>query len=327
MRADRLLALLLLLQTRGRTTARDLAVRLEVSERTIYRDLDALSAAGMPVYAERGPGGGCSLPPGYRTTLTGLTVSETRTLGAAGTAGPLADLGLGKAQAGLLLKVLAALPEAQRPAAERARQRLHLDASPWFRPRESLPYLNVVQEAVWEGRRLRLAYHRRDGSLFQGLVEPYGLVAKTSLWYVIAAAGDDTRAYRLARIAAAEVVDETFERDPAFDLAAFWTEWCSTFEASRPRYPVVARIAPAGLAVLSMVLGEGMRAAIDTAGPPDAEGWRELPLVFESMEAARTRLLGLGPVAEVLDPPELRESIRLAATAIAALHEASDGGA
>lgn len=320
MRADRLLALLLLLQTKGRMTARDLAAQLEVSERTVYRDLDALSAAGVPVYAERGPGGGCALPVGYRTSLTGLTAAEVRTLVAVGTKGPLADLGLGRALDGLMLKLLAALPAAHRVAAERTRQRLYLDAAPWFRPRERLPHLPTAQEAVWQEQRLRLAYRRRDGSLVRRVVDPYGLIAKAGIWYLAAQSEGAMRAYRVARIEAAEGMAEGFQRDPTFDLAAFWAAWCAEFEESLPRYQATVRVAPAGLTELPLLLGDEVYAVIEQAGPPDANGWLTLPLTFESLAAARRLLLGLGPVAEVLEPVELRKSVASVAAAIVAIY-------
>src|SRR5579863_122106 len=176
MRADRLLVLLLLLQTRERVTAQSLAKRLEVSERTIYRDLVALSMAGVPVYAERGPGGGWSLLEDYRTNLNRLTEAEINTLFMSGAAGPLKDLGLGKAREDALLKLLAALPSVYRRHAELARQRIHLDAAGWFQQEEPVPLLPLLQEATWNDRRLRLTYLRgRDNTINQRLVDPYGL--------------------------------------------------------------------------------------------------------------------------------------------------------
>src|SRR5579884_1595719 len=185
MRADRLVSLLLLLQTRGRMTAQDLAQRLEVSERTIYRDMSALGMAGVPVYAERGPGGGCSLAHGYRTNLTGLTLDEARTLFMSGAPALLKDLGMSKALDDALLKLLAALPISQRQQAQRARERIYVDPAGWSSPDEALPYLGVVSEAVWSDRRLRLIYNRPDGEdmvLVERVVDPLGLVAKASIW-------------------------------------------------------------------------------------------------------------------------------------------------
>jgi predicted DNA-binding transcriptional regulator YafY len=187
MRADRLIALVLLLQARRRITAPDLAARLEVSVRTIYRDLDALSAAGVPVYAARGTGGGVSLPDGYRLDLTALHRDEASALFLSAVPGPLTDLGAGQVLEAALRKLSAALPAGARHEAERARQRLHLDPAEWWQTHEPVPHLRLVQEGVWQERRLRLTYRRRDGSTATRVVEPYGLVAKAGVWYLVAA--------------------------------------------------------------------------------------------------------------------------------------------
>ncbi len=205
MRADRLIAVVLLLQARGRMTAPDLAARLGVSVRTIYRDLDALSTAGVPVYADRGAGGGISLPDGYRLDLTALNREEASALFLSTMPGPLADLGGGHILEAALRKVSAALPAGARHEAEQARQRLHLDPAEWWQTHEPVPHLRVVQEAVWQDRRLRLRYRRRDGSSASRLVDPCGLVAKTGVWYLVAAAvatGDsgDLRVFRVSRV-------------------------------------------------------------------------------------------------------------------------------
>src|SRR5258706_7491319 len=245
LRADRLLTLLMLLQTRKKVTAQTLAKRLEVSERTIYRDLEALGAAGIPVYAERGPRGGWSLLEDYRVKLSRLTESEVNTLFMSGAAGPLADLGLGKAREDALLKLLAALPSVYRGNAERARQRIHLDAASWFHRGEEVPYMPLVQEAVWNDRRLRLTYQRGDNELIERVMDPYGLVVKASVWYLVAGsqeAAGEMRVFRVSRIQSLEMTQEYFDRPAEFDLEAFWAKWSAEFEASRPRYPVKLRV-------------------------------------------------------------------------------------
>ncbi len=309
MRADRLLSLLLLLQTRGRLPARELAGLLEVSERTIYRDLDALSAAGIPVYAERGPGGGCALVDSYRTSLTGLTEAEASALFAMSIPGPLADLGMGKALQGAWLKLGATLSAGQRRDAEHVRQRIHLDAAGWFQPEEPVPHLRVIQEAVWQDRRLRLAYRRADGARRERLVDPYGLVAKASIWYLVAGAGGEIRVYRVSRVLAATLTDEPFERPPGFDLAAYWAAWSAEFEASRPKYAATLRVSPEAIPILPLMLGEGVHALLARAGSPDGEGWIRLSLTFDSLEGARSLALGLGTMVEALAPAELRASV------------------
>ena len=193
MRADRLLSILMYLQARGRMTAYELAEELEVSERTIYRDLEALHAAGVPVLAERGPGGGCQLPEEYKVSLTGLTENEVRGLFLSPVSGPLADLGMGKALEAAMLKLSAALPSTHRRDVERMRQRVLVDTAQWFRPSEPVPYLPLLQEAVWQDRTLRFTYRRADGVHVKRTLDPYALVAKSSIWYLVGAAVDHAR--------------------------------------------------------------------------------------------------------------------------------------
>jgi len=322
MRADRLVALLLLLQTRGRMTAQELARRLEVSERTIYRDVSALGMAGVPVYAERGPGGGCSLAHGYRTNLTGLTLDEARTLFMSGAPALLKDLGMSKALDDALLKLLAALPSSQRQQAERARERIYVDPAGWSRPDDALPHLAVIQEAVWSDRRLRLVYNRPGGDTVARVVDPLGLVAKASIWYLVAAVAGELRVYRIARIQEATVLDEPCARPDGFDLAAYWAASSAEFQASWRQYEAWVRVAPELLPMLEQMYGSRYTALMRDAAPPDDEGWLTLHLTFDSMESARSHILGLGAGMEVLDPSELRESVARYAAAIAAFYVA-----
>jgi predicted DNA-binding transcriptional regulator YafY len=324
MRADRLLALLLLLQARGRLTARELAERLEVSERTIYRDVSALGAAGVPVYAERGPGGGCALLDGYRTSLTGLSEAEVHTLIMSGVPGPLAELGFGPALEAALLKLLAALPAARRRDAERARQRVYLDASGWSSD-ERAPHLATIQEAVWDERRLRLAYRKGSGELVERLIDPLGLVAKAGVWYLVGAADSEVRVFRVSRVRAAALTDEPCRRPDDFDLAAYWAESSARFRASWGRYPVTLRGSPAFVRLLPVLFGEGVQSLIERAGPPDAAGWTTLTLSFESYDAARGRVLSFGTLAEVLDPPELRAGLMALAAQVVSLYQSKGG--
>ena len=323
MRADRLISLLILLQTQGRMTARELAETLEVSERTIYRDMDALSAAGVPVYAERGPGGGCALLDSYRTNLTGLTQDQVCALFMLSIPAPLADLGVSKELKAALLKLAAALPSDHRRDAEHSQQRIHLDAAGWFQPEEPVPHLRTIQAAVWQDRKLYIKYRRGDGTPGDRTLAPYGLVAKASIWYLVASREGQMRVYRVSRVQQARLTDEHFERPAEFDLATFWGQWCKAFETSRPKYPVTLRVAPEFLPVLPQIFGEGIHALIARAGPPDDRGWVTLTLTFESLEAARTRVLGLGTHVEVVAPPALRESVLETATRIVAFYTAS----
>src|SRR5262245_11112504 len=224
MRASRLLTILLILQARGRTTAQELANELEVSVRTVYRDVESLGAAGVPVYSERGPAGGYQLLDGYRTRLTGLTSAEAESLFLAGMPGPAAELGLGTVLAAAQLKLLAALPPELRSRAARIRERFYLDAPGWFHEADQTPYLAAVADAVWHQRALRVRYRRWGGEVERTL-EPLGLVLKAGAWYVVARVDEQPRAYRVARILDLVVLDRRFERPGDFDLAAFWQTW------------------------------------------------------------------------------------------------------
>ena len=320
MRADRLLSLLMLLQIRGRLPAHELAKRLEVSERTIYRDIEALSAAGVPVYTESGPGGGCVLAEGYRTNLTGLTEAEVRTLFMSSASGLLADLELGQALEAALLKLLAALPSAHRQDAERSRQRIYLDVAGWHPPEEAGPYLRTLQEAVWNDRRLLLTYRKANGEIIERLVDPLGLVAKAGIWYLVGAMKGEMRVLRISRVQAATITEEPCQRPEGFDLATYWAEWSSQFRASWPQYPVTVRVAPEFVPILPQVLGEGIHTLLQQADPPDASGWITLTLTFETFEGARTSMLGFGTNVEVLEPQELREGVAEFAARIVAFY-------
>jgi predicted DNA-binding transcriptional regulator YafY len=301
--------MLMLLQARGQMTAQELAAELEVSVRTIYRDLDALSAAGVPVYAERGPGGGCALLDSYRTSLTGLTPDEVRALFMLSIPAPLAELGVDEELRAALLKLAASLPRSRQPDEARARQRIHLDSNGWFETREAVPHLRTLHDALWQGRRVRLGYQLPFETTASWMVEPYGLVAKTSTWYLVCARRGHIHAYRVSQVVAAEILEEAFDYPAGFDLGAFWREWCAQVEGNRPRYPVTLRVSPELIPWLQHLFGEGIGREVVTAGSPDEEGWIEVSLVFESLEEARQRLLGFGGAVEVLGPQPLRESV------------------
>jgi predicted DNA-binding transcriptional regulator YafY len=309
MRQSRLLSILLLLQTRGRMTARALADELETSVRTIHRDIDQLSAAGVPVYADRGRTGGFQLLDGYRTRLTGLTPAEAEALFLAGLPGPAADLGLGEAMAGAQLKLLAALPEGRRDDAGRIATRFHLDPVGWCRSAEDAALLPALAGAVWNSLRIRVRYESWS-SVVERDLDPLGLALKGGVWYLVAApAASAPRTYRVAAIKALTISDEGFTRAEGFDLSAYWNAWTRDFEARLIRGEASVRLSPKGLqrlCALAPVLGEQ---AARTAGAPDAEGWVRAQIPIESIDHAAGDLLRLGAEAEVLEPPELREAI------------------
>ena len=321
MRADRLLTLLMLLQARGRTTAEALAEELEVSVRTVYRDLTALSTSGVPVYAERGPGGGVGLVEEYRTSLTGLSPQEVSALFMVDVPGPLRQLGVGQEYRTAMLKLAAALPDSRRAEESRARQRIHLDSSWWFQDEEPLPGLERIRQAVWQDRQLRIRYLSFQNIPVEQVVEPYGLVAKASLWHLVYAFQGVLRVRPVADLLEVEILESGFTRPPDFDLPAFWEAWCAETE-SRPAYRVQARVSPELLPLLPLYLAERFRRL--PAAAPEADGWTTLELCFESFTDARSRLLGMGRAVEVLVPEPLRRSLADFARQIVELYRAQD---
>ncbi|PWJ07603.1 transcriptional regulator [Streptomyces sp. NWU49] len=316
MRADRLLSLLLLLQNRGRMTASELAAELEVSVRTVYRDVEALGASGVPVRAERGPEGGYRLVEGYRTRLTGLTDAEAGSLFLAGLPGPAGELGLGAVLASAQLKVEAALPGGPAGQARRVRERFHLDAPAWFRDADPVPHLESVARAVWQQRVLRTHYRRWRGEVHREVC-PLGLVLKGGIWYLVALAQDAVRTYRVSRFRTVEETGEEFTRPAGFDLAAYWTESSRRMEAARHQGTARLRLSPRGRKLLPMQFGAAGTRALAKAGPPDDEGWVEVELSVESEAVATGDLLRLGVEAEVLGPEELRRAVAAAVAVLA----------
>jgi predicted DNA-binding transcriptional regulator YafY len=308
MRASRLVSLLLLLQTRGQLTAAELARELEVSVRTVHRDVDALSGSGVPIYAERGPHGGIRLVEGYRTRLTGLTAEEAEALFLSGLPGPAAELGLGTVLAAARLKVLAALPVELRARASRLVERFHLDAAGWFQADEVVPHLAALSEAVWEGRRVRVDYVRGDLTVRRDL-EPLGLVLKAGVWYLVASSEGQTRTYRVSRVGAIEVLDEPFVRPEPFDLASYWAESSAAYEREVPRLEVLVRIDPDRLDGLRSAVGRAAVEAAERLDASDPDGWVHLRLRLDWPDEVPWRLLGAGSHVEVLEPPELRDRL------------------
>ncbi|HEY7036621.1 MAG TPA: YafY family protein [Thermomicrobiales bacterium] len=303
MRADRLLSILLLLQVHRRLTAGELAARLEVSERTIHRDMDALSSAGVPVYAQRGAGGGWALTDGFRTNATGLTETEIRTLFLGNPSRLLADLGLGGAAEAALIKLLAAIPSPHRRGAEDVRQRIHIDVGGWHPGGgEPVPALPVLQEAIWSERRVRLTYQPQTGEPRERLVDPLGLVAQGSTWYLVAAVDGGPRTYRVSRVLAVRPTEEPFVRPEAFDLPAYWESSKADFVAGLPRYRALVRADPTLLPRLAFL---GRFARVERTDPPDPDGWVPVEIRFQFEEDAVEAILGYGPRIEVIDPPEL----------------------
>jgi predicted DNA-binding transcriptional regulator YafY len=308
MRAERLLRLLLYLQTHGQSTVARLARYLEVSPRTVQRDLDALSLAGVPVYSIRGRGGGWTLLPGYRTRLTGLTPSEAMSVFVTATAHVLADLGLDASGDQAIAKLIAALPEPARRDAEFARQRLLIDHAGWEDRREVPRWLDLCRQAIWEERRIAITY-RDPAEPF--IVAPLGLVAKSRTWYLVAARRDGAlRTYRLDRVSSALLTDEGFTRPSGFELPRYWAEAQRLFRASVPSYPIVLRVRERAL--------RRFRATAPVTA--DGDGWFVVEADLESAEEACAAVLAQGGDAVVVTPAELVERVRLAAGLVANAH-------
>ncbi|MFI5959901.1 helix-turn-helix transcriptional regulator [Cryptosporangium sp. NPDC051539] len=306
MRAERLVALLFVLQRRTAATVPELAGELGVSERTLHRDLAALREAGVPLWTETGRHGGVRLVEGWRSQLDGLTSREAVALFAMGVPRALAELGLGTAVSAAHAKVAATLPAELRDQAQVVAHRFHLDAPDWFRVADDTDHLATVARAVWNQHRLRVKYQRNE-SIVERTADPLGLVLKAGVWYLVANVGTALRTYRVGRIAAAEELDEIFERPPGFDLAAWWQQSSARFERSLRRIDVRVRLGPRAFRGLPKMLDlDVTRDALRTAAPPDAEGWREVTLALESPEIAAGQLLGFGPEVEVVSPPAVR---------------------
>ncbi|MET7600859.1 MULTISPECIES: WYL domain-containing protein [unclassified Streptomyces] len=322
MRAARLIKMVLLLQSRPSMTAAELARELEVSERTVTRDAQALSEAGVPVYADRGRAGGYRLIGGYRTRLTGLARSEAEALFLSGVPGALREMGLDDVASAARLKVSAALLPSLRDASRTAGQRFHLDAPAWFSEPETPELLPAVADAVWDDRRIAARYRRGEDEVERAL-EPYGLVLKAGVWYLCARepASGSFRVYRIDRFTAAEPGEERFVRDEGFDLPGFWAERAAQFARSILRAEVVVRLSATGARRLPYVVdAEAARRALGVAGEPDGQGWVTVALAVESEEVAHAQLLTLGPEAEVLAPASLRERFSADAVRLAALY-------
>ncbi|MFD7457807.1 MULTISPECIES: helix-turn-helix transcriptional regulator [unclassified Streptomyces] len=323
MRADRLLSLLLLLQNRGRMTAAELAAELEVSVRTVYRDVEALAAAGVPVYGEAGHDGGYALVDGYRTRLTGLTAAEAEALFLAGLPGPAAELGLGAVLTAAELKLEAALPAELRRQAKRVRERFHLDAPGWYREADEVPCLPQMATATWLRHAVRVRYRRWYApEVVERRLEPYGIVLKAGRWYAVAYAGDGSpRTYRIGRIMDVQPLAEEFTPPADFDLAAYWREHTARLQERLWQGSAEIRISPAGLARLRELAVPTVIDAAEAGREESPGGWRHALIPIESLTHAEGELLRLGAEVEVLGPPELRKRIASTARGLAGLYQ------
>ena len=306
MRASRLLSILTTLQARGRVTAPELAEACEVSVRTIYRDVDALSAAGIPVYAERGADGGFRLLDGYRVRLNGMSLTEADALFLAGLPGPAAALGLDGAMSAAQAKLVAALPASLRESATRMQARFHLDAPGWFGEVEEPQHLRAIADALLADHLIEIRYQSWRAEK-RRRVAPLGLVLKGGSWYLAGKVGKDVRTYRVARILDCAVQGETFTRPTDFDLGAYWRAATERLEAEMHPREAIVRLSPLGVKLLDALTQPYVKSRLRIADDADANGWRTatIPVGTTDWHAA-AELLRLGPEAEVLAPPELR---------------------
>ncbi len=308
---------MMLLQSRGKLRAEELAAELEVSVRTIYRDIDALSASGVPVYADGGPGGGYSLLEGYRTELTGLSPEETEALLLLSLPGPLADLSISKKLKTAVLKVVSAAPSDLARSEARMRDRLYLDPSSWFAPGDEPRFLDELQTCVWRERKVWMEYSDKKSAKSGREVCPYALVAKAAIWYLVADTEKGMRVFRLSRMESVTPLDARFERDEDFNLRDFWAEWSGKFIESLHGYRSAMSVRPEGEGVVGGLLagaGESLRLATVE------DGWKRIEVTFANEHEAIWQILSLGTLVRVESPSTLRDAVRAAALRIAALY-------
>src|ERR1700694_139604 len=302
MKSGRLLAMLLLLQARGRMCAREISEELEVSQRTVYRDLDSLSSAGVPVHAERGVSGGIVLAEGYRKALTQFNEDELRGLFIGGE-NPLADIGIGDKRPGALAKLAGALPEAQRRAVEIMQQRVYLDPRRWKQSAQPREHLAALRIAIWEDRRVRLHYKDRDRKVTTRVVEPLGLVAKAGVWYLAARSNEEMRTFRAERIQKAEPLEERFVRPPDFDLDSYSHAWAAQYEPSLPAHPVLLRVETDAI---ENITAYWEAQVLDAS--PSANG-SLVRVIFPALEVAVHQMVSWGRKVTIIEPKDLRPKV------------------
>lgn len=315
MRADRLLSIMLLLQSRGKLSSRELAHTLEVSERTVMRDMEALSASGVPVLAERGRDGGWRLTEGYRTSLTGMKPNEIGSLLLTADAAILKALGIQEDYSSAVRKLEAAAKPQGSPL-QFLNQRIHIDGAGWHTSGESYPFLTLLQEAVWGDRKVTIIYSNGDEDKHR-LISPLGLVAKRGVWYVAAESCGEMRTYRVSRILHAEITSETFTRPAGFELARYWEESTASFKSSLPRYPVTLLLRESA----QKSLRQERYTVILSSEQSSRAGWLTIHAEFQTLESACKIILSLGQEAVATEPQELVDRILSALRKTSTLYE------
>ncbi|WP_151734447.1 helix-turn-helix transcriptional regulator [Paenibacillus tengchongensis] len=316
MRADRLITIMLLLQNRGKMTAGELAATLEVSERTVVRDMEALSAAGIPIFAERGRAGGWSLSEGFRTSLTGMKPQELGSLLLSADPAILRALGLEEDFSSAVRKLEAAAAKTAGRPVDDFSQRIHIDGEGWRPTGEAFPYLSLLQQAVLENRKTEITYNKADPSE-RRLILPLGLIAKRGVWYVAAEHGGTVKSFRVSRITEAHLTNEHFQRPVSFDLAAYWKESSLAFRAALPRYEAEILVTDSAWELLQQERYVTLLGHAASLRP----GWRDVKAQFNTAESALRIILSLGPGVRVTAPRELAAQVISAVKEITLLYE------
>lgn len=316
MRADRLLAMMMLLQTEGKMTSQSLADKLEVSRRTILRDIDALSTAGVPIYAEGGHGGGIVLDEQYRTTLAGMRDKEIGTLFIGSNTQLLKEIGLGDAAESTLLKLRAVLPTSHQLSVEHIRQRILIDPIWWWHDAQPLPWWDQLQQAVFEDRCIQVVYERNNGEIAERVLEPYSLVAKSSVWYLIANHAEELHTYRVSRFHQIELFDRHFQRREDFDLSRHWQKQLQRFGELVSDYTFTLCMDPKKMNFIKTIVS----GRYDQVEEPGADGWVTIQFHLESMDLAKMLVFGLGQDAVVVEPQQLQEAVLSTAEAMLNKH-------
>jgi predicted DNA-binding transcriptional regulator YafY len=318
MRADRLISILLLLQNHEKMTTKALAEELEVTERTIHRDMDALSAAGIPVLAERGKHGGWRLVEQYRTKLTGLKDNELKTLFLSPSFQLLSDLGFTKDWKEARQKLLASLPNALQSQADDMWNRVHIDTDTWRQSSQELSALSNLQQAIWEERKIKMEYEKANQETSERIVEPLGLVAKGRTWYLIALSKGEIRNFRVSRIKFTVMTDQVFARPQDFNLAEYWNQSKQTFVQNLPVYEVDVEVSPA---IIPRLTFTGRFAQVLHTGTPNEDGWIPVKLSFDTKQEAESYVLGFGNQIRIKHPVSLIDSITKMAGAVLNLYK------
>jgi predicted DNA-binding transcriptional regulator YafY len=309
MRADRLISIMMLLQTRGKMTASQLSRELEVSPRTIYRDITALNTAGVPVYTDRGPEGGIALLENYRTSLTGISEDEARALFMLSIPVSLIELGMDQKLKNALLKLAVSLPQDRSNVVAQTQQRIYLDSTAWTLTDEPAIHLGVIHQAVWENKKLRIIYQGIFDTQIGIEIAPLGLVSKLNTWYLMGMVDAYKRVIKVKDIIEVSIMDQDFNRDVDFNLATEWMEWCKDYQDQRPIYKAIVKVSPELGKRLGLYLGETVRFDFIKTEKADENDWKAVIISYENFFHARESILGLGRAVEVLEPEALKLSV------------------